>query len=100
LTEKFNLFVGQVQEIPDKAKYYYFSAEAGYILVYAQAESLEGFVLVDENEVTLTYNERVWLASCKLQENTKAIKEPKFLEMLEAFVADMENLRGGETNGG
>lgn len=99
MTQKYNLFVGRVQENPKEAKYYYFSANAGYILVYSQTDSLKGFVLVNESEVTLTYDERVWLASCKIQENSKAVKEPEFLELLEAFLDDMEKISGGKTNG-
>lgn len=96
---KFNLFAGSVQEIPSDVKYYLYRESAGYILAYAPVESLEGFLLVSESEVKLTKDERVWLASCKLQENTEAIKEGDYLDLLEAFLDDLEKQIGCDTNG-
>lgn len=100
--QKFKLFVGKSQKIPDGVKYYYYSASSQYILLYTAAEAVRGFLLVDENQVRLAPEEREWLFSCKVAENKKSLQEHEaaYREMLETYISFLENevktLKAGE----
>lgn len=76
--KKYRLYAGFIQDIPQGVKYSCIPSHHQYLLVYTDIPLAEkdGFILQDENaEMSLNREEKLWLAACKLDVNTKVMRE-------------------------
>lgn len=98
--QKYKLYVGKVQIIPDDIKYSYVSGHNRYMLVYSDKEPEGKFTeLPDKLLKDLTQAEKEWLLACKLEINAKFMKdnEQQSLGLIENFLDNLEKELKKET---
>ena len=90
--QKYSLYIGKFQKLPEEVKYSYYSPKSGYLLAYRDKE-IKGLKKVPvENETRLTSEEKVWLRQCKM---TVAVKthqdhEEEYAKQLNSFLDELE----------
>lgn len=91
--QKYKLYVGKFQIISDEIKYSYVSGHNRYMLVYSENIPEGKFVeLPDELLKDLTQAEKEWLLACKIEINTKFMKdnEKQSMGLIENFLDNLE----------
>lgn len=90
--QTYKLYIGRLENMPDKAEFSYYSAESKYLLVYSNA-AVDGMSEVPlVNHGKLTERERKWLLGCKTTVNLRAMKEnqKEYSKLLDSLVDEFE----------
>lgn len=62
--ERYHLYVGRLQPIPEEVEYSFYSSKRGYLFLFTDKEP-EGFAKLEPKDYTeLSMAERAWLNSC------------------------------------
>lgn len=92
----YKLYIGRLENMPEKAEFSYYSAESKYLLVYSSV-AIDGMKEVPlVNHSKLTDAERKWLLGCKTTVNLRAMKENQkeytdlLDSVLDAFEAELK----------
>lgn len=85
------LYSGETKRIPQGVKYFFYNAENGQSLIYAEEKKYKGFSKV-ENEAVLSANEKTWFAQSKVRVASEYIRENReaIEEHMQAFLDSFE----------
>ena len=98
--EKYKVFAGRLQAIPDGIEFSFYGERGRYMLVYAPKAPNDTFTEIPtEKEINLSDDERAWLSHCKntvsmrfLAEN-KDVLFPTLETFIDRFREELENNR-------
>ena len=92
--EKYKLYVGRLQPIPEDAEFSFYSSKRGYLFVFTKMEQPEGFPLLDNDHYDeLSAEEKAWLESSYSRIAYEWLKthKPNEEEVLMNFLDDVED---------
>lgn len=86
----YKLYAGEIQEVPQNAKYSLIPSHHQYLLIYSDIppEPQENFVCIDNLVTEFTAEEMMWLAKCKMQVNAEEVKRNReaMEQLLDSFL--------------
>ena len=86
----YKLYAGEIQEVPQNAKYSLIPSHHQYLLIYSDIppEPKEDFVCIDNLVTEFTAEEMMWLAKCKMQVNAEEVKRNReaMEQLLDSFL--------------
>lgn len=91
--EKYSLYVGKLQPLPNNSRFSYYNGNYGYLLVFTDQKPEGDFIEVTGEPLNaLSAAEREWLFSCKRTIAAEHLKknEKTYLAMMQEFVKQFE----------
>ena len=89
-SQGYKLYAGEIQEVPQNAKYSLIPSHHQYLLIYSDTppEPQEDFVCIDNFATEFTAEEMMWLAKCKMQVNAEEVKRNReaMEQLLDSFL--------------
>lgn len=89
-SQGYKLYAGEIQEVPQNAKYSLIPSHHQYLLIYSDIppEPQDNYVCVDNLVSEFTAEEMMWLAKCKMQVNTEEVKRNRetMEQLLDSFL--------------
>lgn len=92
--EKYRLYVGRLQPIPEDVEFSFYSSKRGYLFLFTKTELPDGFALLDlEHYNELSAEEKAWLESSYARIAYEWLKthKPSDEEVLMNFLDDVED---------